>query len=197
MDRIPRWRLALVAAALVVLGALGAGLVFAADPADPPAGPPAGAPAVDPFGGPLDIPGLGPLLGEGPGAPGAQAPGAAGAPDGQRQRPLRRPLERMQRLIHVEATVDLPDKGIVTLAVDHGTISAIGSGTISVKEKDGRTVTLKTTDATKVRKGRDPATLKDLKVGDEVIVMSRLEDGSFVAGRIGVPPAQPAEGATN
>ncbi len=192
MDRIPRWRLALVAAALVVLAALGAGLVLAADPATPPAGPPAGAPAVDPFSGPLDVPGLGPLLGAGPGAPGVQAPGAAGAPDGQRQRPLRRLLERMQRLVHVEATVDLPDKGIVTFAVDHGTISAIGGGTISVKEKDGSTVTLKTTDETRVRKDREPAKLTDLTVGDEVVVMSRLESGSFVAYRIGVPPAQPA-----
>jgi len=80
----------------------------------------------------------------------------------------------------------------VTFAVDHGTISAIGGGTISVKEKDGRTVTLKTTDETRVRKDREPATLTDLKVGDEVVVMSRLESGSFVAYRIGVPPAQPA-----
>lgn len=178
MDRIPRWRLALVASALVVLGALGAGLVLAADPVGPPAAP--------------EAIGLGAFLDPG------QVPGDAAAIAGERLGPRAgRFLHRLQRLVHLEATVDLPDKGIVTFAVDHGTLSAIGGDTISVKEKDGSTVTLKTTDATKVRKNREPAKLTDLKVGDEVIVMSRLESGSFVAYRIGVPPAPPAEGATN
>jgi hypothetical protein len=178
VDRIPRWRVALVASALVVLGALGAGLVLAADPATPPAAP--------------EAIGLGAFLDPGP-PPGDAAPITAERL-GHRAGRL---LHRMQRLVHVEATVDLPDKGIVTFAVDHGTISAIGGDSISVKEKDGRTVTLKTTDETRVRKDREPAKLTDLKVGDEVVVMSRLESGSFVAYRIGVPPAQPAEGATN
>ena len=179
MTRIPRWRIALVASALVVLGAVGAGLVFAASPAAPPAEPA----SVD----------LGALLGAGPGPGDASAPGAAAAPGAARLgHRAGRFLGRLERLVHVEATVDLPDKGIVTFAVDHGTISAVGGGIVSVKEKDGRTATLKTTDETRVRKGGEPAKLADLKVGDEVVVMSRLEDGSFVAYRIGVPPAKPA-----
>ena len=173
MDRIPRWRLALVASALVVLGALGAGLVLAADPVASPAAP--------------EAIGLGAFLDPGP------VPGDTAAIAAERLGPRAGHfLHRLQRLVHAEATVDLPDKGIVTFAVDHGTISAIGGGTVSVKEKDGRTATLKTTDETRVRKGGEPAKLTDLKVGDEVVVMSRLEDGSFVAYRIGVPPAQPA-----
>ena len=173
MDRIPRWRLALVASALVVLGALGAGLVLAADPAAPPAAP--------------EAIGLGAFLDPG------QVPGDATAIAAERLGPRAgRLLHRVQRLLHAEATVDLPDKGIVTFAVDHGTISAVGGGTVSVKEKDGRTVTLKTTDETRIRKDREPAKLSDLVVGDEVVVMSRLEAGSFVAYRIGVPLAQPA-----
>jgi hypothetical protein len=155
---IPRWRIALVAAALVVLGALGAGLVMANDPA-----------ATTPAN---NVPGASPT-GAGPEA---------------RPRQLTR-AQRLQRLIHVEATLDLPQQGIVTVGRDHGTISSIGNGSIGVAEKDGHTVTLKTSDETKVRKGGVAAALGDLKVGDEVVVMSRLESGSFVAYRIVVPPA--------
>jgi hypothetical protein len=190
VQNIARWRIALVASCLVVLGAVGVGLVFANDPsgAAPVAGSPAGtSPASG--GDRLGAPGQGVLgLGD-PGAGPAGGPGAA-RPDAQPRLPERG--RRLQRIVHVEATLDLPAKGIVTMAVDHGTISALGNGSIGVLEKDGQTVTLKTTDETKVRKAGEPATLGDLKVGDEVVVMSRLEDGSFEAYRIVVPPAQPA-----
>jgi hypothetical protein len=196
VKNIGRWRIALVASALVVLGALGAGLVLANDPSGkiPAAGSPAGTSPSAGAGDRLGLPGLG-LPGQGLlgfGDPGAGPAGGTGAaqPDARPRLPGRG--QRLQRIIHVEATLDLPAKGIVTVALDHGTISAIDDGTISVKEKNGRTVTVKTADETKVRKAGEPATLGDLKVGDEVVVMSRLEDGSFEAYRIVVPPAQPA-----
>jgi hypothetical protein len=176
MEHISRWRVVLVATALVALGALGAGLVLANDPAGPPAGP---APAGDT--------GLGATGGTGAERP----PGIRPAhPNGPPR--LHGGGQRGQRLVHLEGTLDLPGLGIVQVALDHGTISDIGTGTISILEKDGKTVTLKTSDETKVRVARQPAKLSDLKVGDEVIVMSRLEDGSYEAYRIHVPPAQPA-----
>ncbi|MFI5255036.1 MAG: DUF5666 domain-containing protein [Candidatus Limnocylindrales bacterium] len=168
MTDIPRWRIALVAIALVVLGAIGAGLVLANDPANSPS-------AV--------------------GSPAASSPAAAGVTGGTsaaRPNALARLLDlgaRLRRIVHIEATLDLPNKGIVTAGVDHGTIATIGSGSIDVSEKDGQTVTIKTDTNTKVRKGGALAKLDDLKKGDEVFVTSRLEGGSFVAIRIIVPPA--------
>lgn len=190
MQNIARWRIALVASCLVALGAVGVGLVFANDPSG--AAPVGGSPAdTSPASGGDRLGALGQgLLGfRDPGAGPAGGPGAA-RPDARPRLPERG--GRLERIVHVEATLDLPAKGIVTMAVDHGTISAIDDGRISVKEKNDRTVTLKTSDETKVRKAGEPAKLSDLKVGDEVVVMSRLEDGSFAAYRIVVPPAQPA-----
>ena len=193
MKDIPRWRIALVATALVVLGALGAGLVLANDPADPtPATGSGTTPTAADDGGGLGLLGLG-LLGRGD--PGAGPSGGTGARPNARPGLIRHG-QRLQRLIHVEATLDLPDKGIVTVGVDHGTIASIGSGTIAVSEKNGQTVTLTTSDETKVRKGGAAATLGDLKVGDEVIVTSRLESGAFAAYRIIVPPPAAAPGST-
>ena len=201
MQGIPRWRIALVASALVVLGAIGAGLVFANDPSGTGS---TGSTGADQGGGLdlLDL-GFGGLGGPGGGPQGglAAAPqgGTGAGVQGGLPRAGLRPGARgplLQRVVHLEGTLDLPDKGIVQVALDHGTISAIGTDTISVLEKDGKTVTLKTEATTRVRKGGAPATLADLKSGDEVIVTSRLENGSYMAYRIVVPPARPATTST-
>jgi hypothetical protein len=180
MENISRWRIVLVATTLVVLAGLGAGLVMANDPSP---GTPGTAPAGDTGTAPTGGTGAGPALGSRPIRPNA----GQGLPG--------RGL-RGQRLVHLEGTLDLPVKGIVKVAFDHGTISALGEGTISVLEKDGATVTLKTDADTHVRKGGAPAKLSDLKKGDEVVVTSQFEDGSWVAYRIIVPPARPAVGST-
>jgi len=81
VDRIPRWRLALVASALVVLGALGAGLVLATDTATPPAA--------------SEAIGLGAFLDPGP------LPGDADATAAERLgHRAGRLLHRLQRLVH-------------------------------------------------------------------------------------------------
>ena len=181
MKDIPRWRIALVATTLVVLAAIGAGLVLANDPSGGATGT---APAGDTgTTAATSGAGAGPALGTRPVHPNAQQgiPGRG---------------QRLRHLVHLEGTLDLPVKGIVKVAFDHGTISAIGDGNISVLEKDGSTVTLKTDADTHVRKGGAPAKLSDLKKGDEVVVTSQFEDGSWVAYRIIVPPARPAVGST-
>jgi hypothetical protein len=180
MEHIARWRIILVATALVVLGAIGAGLVLANDPS---AGATGTTPAGDTGTAPTGSTGADPALGDRPIRPNA----------GQGL-PVRGP--RGQRLVHLEGTLDLPVKGLTKVAFDHGTISALGDGTVSVLEKGGSTVTLKTDADTHVRKGGAPAKLSDLKDGDEVIVTSQFEDGSWVAYRIIVPPVRPAAATT-
>lgn len=100
--------------------------------------------------------------------------------------------ERRQRVVHLEATVQLPQGGFATVAVDRGTVTAIGGGSISLEPATGAAVTIATDDGTKVRRGWQPATTKDIQVGDQVVVRSRLEDGDVVARRIILPAAASA-----
>lgn len=79
------------------------------------------------------------------------------------------------------------DGEIVTLQFDHGTISAIDAAAVTIAEKGGSNVTVGTNDDTRVRKGRKPATLADLAVGDEVFVVSVVDDGAATARGIVVP----------
>ena len=51
-----------------------------------------------------------------------------------------------------------------------GTISEIKDNAISITARDGKTVTAKLTGDTKFMKNRQPATLKDFKVGDRVML---------------------------
>ena len=93
----------------------------------------------------------------------------------------------LRRVVHGEALVDLPGKGLTTVAVDRGRISAIGNNTVSISEKNDQTVVLATNAETRVRKDRQRQPLSALKVGDEVLAFSVKENGRFVAQRIVVP----------
>lgn len=188
--RIARWRIVLTASALLVLAAVGIGIVQAG----PTTTTPAPAPVADddpPFGG---IFGEGPDIFGGPGFGGPQAgpPGGRGdgepGPAGIRER-LR---DRLERLVNVQVTLDLPDDGIVTFRLDHGTVATIGSDSITVKEADGSSITLETDADTRLRKAGEQQELSALAVGDEVVVRSRKVDGTFVARGILVPPAEAA-----
>lgn len=99
--------------------------------------------------------------------------------------------KRLERFVHAETTLDLPQKGITTFGADHGMIASIGDGTIAVKRADGQTVTLTTDADTKVRTKGDAAKLGDLKVGTEVLVVSRRTGESWAAKRIVVIPPTP------
>lgn len=171
---IPRRRLALMVGALIVLGAISGGLVQAAAAnANPATTTTAAAPPTEPG---TD---LSPFL-------------------GQRLRALRDRfgdggVGRLRRhLVHGTVTVLDRDDKLVTLQLDHGTISAIGASSITIAEAGGSSVTVATNADTRVRKDRKPGSLAALAVGDEVVVKSVVDGGSATARRIVVPAPVPA-----
>jgi hypothetical protein len=108
---------------------------------------------------------------------------------------LERGLGRFGRHL-VHATVTFLDRNgdLVTLQFDHGTVSAISDGSLTIAEAGGSSVTVATTDETRVRKGRQPAELTDLAVGDDIVVVSTLDSGAATARRIVMLPAAPTAG---
>lgn len=175
---IPRWRLAITAGALIVLSAIGGGFVQAASASPAPAAASANpvTAAAAPAGPGTNHP---PLLGE--------------RVRGLRDRLRDGDLGRLRRhLVHATITVLDRDGKVVTLQLDHGTVSAIGNGSITIAEAGGSSVTVATTTDTRVRKDRKPATLSDLAVGDEVVVRSGVDGGSATARWILVPAPRPA-----
>ncbi|MDO8483463.1 MAG: DUF5666 domain-containing protein [Candidatus Limnocylindrales bacterium] len=181
---IPRWRLAIVAGALIVLSAIGGGLVQAGSASS----------ASTTSTGPVP-----PTTAAAPTEIGSDLPSFVG----ERLRALRdrfgdRGLGRLRKhLVHGTVTVLDRDGELITLQFDHGTISAIGDGSITIAEAGGSSVTLATTAEARVRKDRKPASLSALAVGDEVVVHSVLDAGSATARWIVVPAHAPASAATD
>ncbi len=159
---IPRWRLALTGSAILVFGLIGMGAVSAA-PAKPET---AAAGAVLPQVEPVD---------------------PEASPDAQRHgRGHGRHPGFAKHLVHGVITLDTPDEGLITVQLDHGTLAAIGNGSITISEAGGSSVTVNTSEETRVRKDGHRAALEDLEVGDEVFVSSRV-DGTTTARLILVP----------
>ena len=160
---IPQWRLVLAGGALVLLAAIGLGAVNAG------ASPSAGGASAD--------------------APALLASDPAGAvADGNA--PALRPRRLGRALVHGVVTLDLPRKGLVTVQLDHGTVSAIDGANLKISESGNSSVTIATDDKTRVRKNGGQAKLADLKVGDEVFVVSEIAGGTSTAYRIVVPKAR-------
>lgn len=67
--------------------------------------------------------------------------------------------------------------------VEHvmGTVTAITATNVTVKTTDGKTQTVALTATTKVSKGTAQANLKDVKVGDHVVVNATKKDNQLVA----------------
>jgi hypothetical protein len=168
--RIPTWRLALTGGAIVILLAVGIGLV-AASTATPAAETTAALPA------------------------GTAAPDVSPNPDRVGRAGLRALLGRdgrlgfARRLVHATATFQDKDGNLVTVQLDHGTIQSIGSGSVTVAEAGGTTVTVSTDASTIVWIGREKGALGDLKVGDTIFVQSRIDGGTTLAKRILKVPA--------
>ena len=171
--RIPTWRLALTGAAIVLLAALGVGLVAASsNPPAATAAPAAAAPSTAPNSQPS-------------------------VPQTLRQRIAarigqilaNRPVAK--RLVHATVTVTDKDGNLVTLQLDHGTIASVGSGSLVISEAGGGTITVSTDANTVVRLGggAGKGTLGDLKAGDQVFVQSRLDGGTALARHILRVPA--------
>jgi len=87
-------------------------------------------------------------------------------------------------------TVNRPSAGIQTFNLDHGTITALTAGSMTVAEAGGSSVTLTTDTTTRVRKDGKKATLADLRSGNEIVVVS-LVGGTGTSGvvLVVVPPA--------
>jgi outer membrane lipoprotein SlyB len=66
-----------------------------------------------------------------------------------------------------------------------GTITAIGEGKITINTADGLTAQVSTSDQTKYRKDRQPATMADFKVGDMIFVRGEPKDGVWQAQMVG------------
>ena len=182
---IPRWRLALTAGALVVLGALGGGLVQAAvTPAVPADADAAAASAADKA---LLLDTV--ALMSDPTSSGAAMPAQLVA---LRDRIQGRIANVRGHLVHGTLTVVDRDGKLVTYQVDHGTVSAVGSASITIAEAGGSSVTVSTTSETRVRRDAKPSTLAALKAGDEVVVRSTVAGGSATANLVVVLPARPA-----
>ena len=100
------------------------------------------------------------------------------------------------RVVHVTATVLDKDGKLIQLQLDHGTVQAIGGGSITVTEAGGTNVTVSTDAATIVRTGRTKGSLNDLKVGDNVFVQSRIDGGTALAKHILKVPTATGPAAT-
>jgi hypothetical protein len=171
---MPRWRLATIAGALIVMSTIGGGVAQAASAS--PASTASSSTVAHTT---------------------ATLPTAIGADlrlfVDERRRALRDRfgdggLGRLRgHLVH--GTVTLLDRNgkLITHQFDHGTVSAIGGGSITIAEAGGSSVTVATTAETRVRKDRKPASLAALAVGDEVVVHSIVSAGSATARGILVP----------
>lgn len=99
---------------------------------------------------------------------------------------LRR-LAAWRRLVHATVVVDLPEKGLTTIQLDRGTASAVSADSLSIAEAGGTSVTIALGAETRVRKDGRKAAVADLKVGDEVFVMSLVEGSASEAYLVVVP----------
>ena len=95
-----------------------------------------------------------------------------------------------RHLVHATVIVDLPRLGgLTTVQLDHGTISAVSATSLTIKEAGNTSATVVVGDETRVRKHAAKAAIGDLKVGDEVFAMSKVEAGGTDAYLVVVPAA--------
>jgi hypothetical protein len=111
------------------------------------------------------------------------APDATGRLGAER---LRR-LAAWKHLVHGTVVVDLPKAGLTTVQLDHGTISAVSATSLTIAEAGGSSVTVNLSDESRVRRDGAKAAIADLKTGDIVVVMSKVESGGTTAYLIVVP----------
>ena len=115
---------------------------------------------------------------------------AAGRPSAGRDKtgaPGLRRLRLGKHLVHATIVLDLPEKGLTTIQVDHGTISTVGATSLTIAEAGGTSATVTLGDETRVRRNGEKAKVADLKNGDEVFVLSKVESGGTVAYLVVVP----------
>ena len=65
-----------------------------------------------------------------------------------------------------------------------GTVTSISDTSITVETKDKKSVAVDVSDKTKFEKSGSPATLKDLKVGDKVVIHADVSGDKLVANEV-------------
>lgn len=192
--------LALAGGAALLVGVLGAGIAIGAGamprtaqaPVTSAAGAAAGISAAPPAANPADAADAALAAFDQAGisdAAGLAAPGGSTGPATGLAQRIRR-FARWTQLVHATLTVDRPGTGIQTIELDHGTITALPAGSITISEAGGASVTVATDTSTRVRKERAKAALPDLRSGDQVVVVSAVgSTGPARALLIVVPPA--------
>ena len=65
-----------------------------------------------------------------------------------------------------------------------GTVTSISDNSITVETTSKKTVTVTLTTATKFQKSGSPAALKDLKVGDKVVIHATGSENKLVASEV-------------
>ena len=111
------------------------------------------------------------------------APDATGRAGAER---LRR-LAAWKHLVHGTVVVDLPKAGLTTIQLDHGTISAVSATSLTIAEAGGSSVTVSLSDESRVRRDGAKAAIADLRTGDVVVVMSKVESGGTTVSLVVVP----------
>jgi hypothetical protein len=87
--------------------------------------------------------------------------------------------------VHADVTALYLDGTTPTFALDHGRITGLEGGAITVERSDGGSVAAPTNDDTCIRKDGEPATLEDLELGAHGLVAE--EGGTAVEIRSGRP----------
>lgn len=127
---------------------------------------------------------------------GAAAANAAG-PVARLRAILGRRLAAARLLVHAQATFDLPQRGVQTFALDHGTIGRVDATGLTVTEMGGATVNVTIDAATKVRAGGAASTVASLTPGLDVIVISEQAGGGWTGLAIVVLPPKAAAPASS
>jgi hypothetical protein len=111
------------------------------------------------------------------------------APAGRIGRGQLRRLAAWRHLVHATVVVDLDKVGLTTIQLDHGTISAVSTSSLTISETGGGSVTIALGSETRVRRDAARAAAADLETADEVFVMSKVEPGGSTAYLVVVPKA--------
>lgn len=68
--------------------------------------------------------------------------------------------------------------------IDRGMFAGVEGSTVTIKEDDGKTVDIPTTDDTRIARDGEQATLADFKEGDHVMALRVDEGNGFVTKRV-------------
>ena len=91
---------------------------------------------------------------------------------------------RAGRLVHGDLLVLGKAGELRNVRVDHGVLQSVDGTTLVLKEGDGSTVDIATTEQTKFVRDRQPAKITDLKPGDNIWTMRVKQGDTYVTLRV-------------